>query len=370
MREDDGRQLSHAVLEGMRIRAVKRVEAGESPEDVIRTLGFSRARIYEWLAAYHEGEIEALLAKVIHGRPVKLSSEAVRVVYQTVTTKNPMQMRFEFALWTRDLVHELIGEHFNVRLSEASAGRLLRKLGLSPQWPLARAYQRDPQLVESWMHDAYPAIVKQAKRSGAQIFFVDESTVRSDHHNGSTWAPIGQTPVVKTIGARFKVNLISAISPRGQSRFMCFEGSFNVTVYVDFVKRLMLNADTPILLIADGHPAHRCKAIWQLAAELNGRLCRFFLSAYLPDLNSAELVWGYLKHHKIDRLAIKGPGHLKQRIRKAQRSLQKFPALVQSMYSASVSPRCEVTYVWLLCFGLAMAITSRSPNCKNGVAMH
>ncbi|MBC8751852.1 hypothetical protein OKW42_008278 [Paraburkholderia sp. WC7.3d] len=55
MREDDGRQLSHATLEEIRIRAVKRIEAGESPEDVIRTLGFSRARIYEWLAAWRDG---------------------------------------------------------------------------------------------------------------------------------------------------------------------------------------------------------------------------------------------------------------------------------------------------------------------------
>ena len=140
MRENDGRQLSHATLEEMRIRAVKRVEAGESPEDVIRTLGFSRARIYEWLAAWREGGIEALRAKAIPGRPMKLSSEAIRFVYQTVTTKNPMQMKFEFALWTRDMVRELIREQFNVRLSEVSVGRLLRKLGLSPQRPLARAY--------------------------------------------------------------------------------------------------------------------------------------------------------------------------------------------------------------------------------------
>ncbi len=58
------------------------------------------------------------------------------------------------------------------------------------------------------MRDQYPAIVRQAKRSGAQIFFIDESTVRSDYHSGTTWAPI-----VETTGARFKVNLISAFGP-------------------------------------------------------------------------------------------------------------------------------------------------------------
>jgi transposase len=243
-----------------------------------------------------------------------------------------MQMKFEFALWTRDMVRELIREHFDVRLSEVSVGRLLRKLGLSPQRPLARAYQRDPELVESWMREEYPAIVRQAKCCGAQIFFVDESTVRSDYHSGTTWAPVGKTPVVEVTGARFKVNLISAVSPRGQLRFMCFEGSFKIAVYVDFVRRLMLNADTPIFLIADGHPVHRCKAIRQLAAESDGRLCLFFLPAYSPDLNPDELVWGYLKHHKIGKLAIKGPGHLKQRVRAVLRSLQKIPALIRSMF--------------------------------------
>ncbi|NPT55034.1 winged helix-turn-helix domain-containing protein [Paraburkholderia elongata] len=155
---------------------------------------------------------------------MKLSSEAIRLVYQTVTTKNPMQMKFEFALLTRDMVWELVREHFNVKLSEVSVGRLLLKLGLSPQRPLARACRCDPQLVECWMQEQYPVIVKLAKHCGAQIFFIDESTVRSDYHSRTAWAPIGQTPVVEATGARFKVNLI-----------------------------------------ADGHPVHRCKAIRQLS---------------------------------------------------------------------------------------------------------
>ncbi len=136
------------------------------------------------------------------------------------------------------------------------------------------------------MREAYPAIVTQAKRCGAQIFFVDESTVRSDYHSGTTRAPVGQTPVVDVTGARFKVNPISAVSPRGQLRFMCFEGSFKIAVYVEFVRRLMLNAEPPVFLIADGHPVHRCKGIRQLAAESDGRLCLFFLPAYSPDFGS------------------------------------------------------------------------------------
>jgi transposase len=113
---------------------------------------------------------------------------------------------------------------------------------------------------------------------------------------------------------------------------MCFEGSFKIPVYVEFVRRLVLNIDAPVFLIADGHLVHRCKAIRQLAAESDGRLCLFFLPAYSPDLNPDELVRGYLKHHKIGKLAIKGPGHLKQRVRSVLRSLRKIPALIRSMF--------------------------------------
>src|SRR5512139_1690239 len=96
MRDLDGRKLSHKALEEIRIRAVRAVEAGESPEVVIRSLGMSRQRIYVWLAAYREGGIEALRAKKLFGRPPKLNAKALKALYNIVTTKNPQQLRFEF----------------------------------------------------------------------------------------------------------------------------------------------------------------------------------------------------------------------------------------------------------------------------------
>ena len=332
MRKEDGRKLSHATLEEMRVRAVKRVEAGESPEDVVRTLGFSRPRIYEWVAAYREGGIEALRAKPIPGRPMKLSAKAVRWVYETVTTKSPMQMRFEFALWTREMIRELIRERFAVRLSEVSVGRLLRKLGLSPQRPLARAYQRDPELVETWMREEYPAIVKQAKGVRAHIYFADEASVRSDYHSGTTWGKVGETPVVHRTGARFKLNVISAVSPRGQLRFMCQEGRLTAAVFIEFLTRLLVNAEAPIFLIVDGHPVHRSAAVKRFVSGAQGRLRLFHLPPYAPDLNPDELVWSQLKHHKIGKLGIKGPEHLKQRVIGFLRAMQKMPALIRSLF--------------------------------------
>lgn len=332
MRETDGRKLSHDTLEQMRIRAVKAVEGGESPERVIATLGFSRARIYEWLAAYREGGIEALRAKPVPGRPRKLDGKAVEWVYRTVTMKSPLQMKFEFALWTRDMVRGLIRDRFGVRLSEVSVGRLLRKLGLSPQRPLSRAYQQDPVMVETWLRDEFPAIQKEAKRLGAHIFFGDEANVRSDYHSGTTWAPVGQTPVVTRTGARHTLNMISAISPRGELRFMCHEGKFNAALFIEFMQRLLNNRLDPVFLIVDGHPVHRSAAVKKFVADNHERIRLFRLPSYSPELNPDELVWSHVKHHKIGKIAITGPDQMKKHVIAFLRSLQKTPALIRALF--------------------------------------
>jgi hypothetical protein len=67
MRDNDGRKLSKAAREQLRITAVKRVLAGESPEEVIRSTGFNRRCIYQWLAAYRSGGFEALKDNKNHG---------------------------------------------------------------------------------------------------------------------------------------------------------------------------------------------------------------------------------------------------------------------------------------------------------------
>lgn len=202
-------------MEDIRIRAVHRVEAGESPEAVIQALDFSRPRIFEWLVRYREGGLDALRAKSVPQPKPKLEGKALDSLYRTITLSDPQQFKFESALWTRAMVRSLIRERFNVALSEVSIERQLRMLGWSPQRPLVRAYQRDPQLVADWVKNEFPKICAEAKTAGAEIFFADEAQVRSDYHSGTTWAPVGQTPIVKATGARFKLNPISAISPKG-----------------------------------------------------------------------------------------------------------------------------------------------------------
>ena len=295
MKKRDGRTLDHKTLEDIRIHAVQRVEAGESPEDVIRVLGFGRTVIYDWLAKYREGGLDALRAKPIAGRPSKLQGKQLKWLYQTITSKNPLQMHFEFALWTRGMMRELIRERFGVGLSEVSVGRLLKKLGLSPQKPLGRAYEQNPEFVERWLAEDYPKIQALAKKERATLYFSDEAGVRSDFHSGTTWAPKGKTPIVEATGQRYGMNIISAISPRGEMRFMTVEGRMNAGKFIEFLKRLLHNAERPVYLIVDSHPSHRARKVFEFVRKTKGKLRLFFLPPYSPELNPDELVWNHLK---------------------------------------------------------------------------
>jgi transposase len=332
MREDDGRKLDHRTLEQLRIRAVGQVEQGAHPEDVAAALGMTRAAVYGWLARYREGGLDALRAKPVPGRPPTLSGAQLARLYGLVVGNDPRQLQFAFALWTRAMIRELIRREFDVRLSEVSVGRLLRKLGLSPQRPLYRAYQQNPEAVARWKAETYPQLRAEAAEVGATIFFADEAGVRSDYHAGTTWAPVGRTPVVAATGDRFGINLISAVTAKGKLRFAAYDGHLNGPVFIDFCRRLLRDAPGPVFLVLDGHPVHRSKAVKQFAKSTGGRLRLCFLPGYSPELNPDEWVWKHVKHDRIGRAGVTSPDDLKAKALAALHRLQRLPQLIQGFF--------------------------------------
>jgi transposase len=300
---------------------------------VAQVLGVRRSTVFGWLARYRRGGWSALDARRRGGRPPKVTAKMMEWIYATVSEKDPRQMKFPFALWTSVMVAELIWREFGIRLSKASVCRLLIQLGLSPQKPLWRAYQRDPKRVEAWVKKEYPKIRALARKLKADIFFGDEAGIRSDFHSGRTWAIRGKTPIVSTTGDRFGFNMISAVSPRGAMRFMLIDGKFNNEVFISFLKRLIHNWSHTVFLIIDGHPVHRSAAVSKFVASTEGRLQLFPLPPYAPDVNPDEQVWNHLKNHGVGKQSIAGPDHLKQMIISRLRRIQKLPSLVCSFFA-------------------------------------
>jgi transposase len=329
-----GRALDHSMLTELRKRGVAAVQSGESPPRVAAALGINLRTLFRWLALYRRGGWDQLGANKRGGRPPKLDGRALRWIYKTLSTKSPLQLKFPFALWTIAMVQALIAERFQVKLGHSSVARLLHQLGLSAQRPLWRAYQQNPETVKLWLETEYPAIRRQAQRAGAQIFFADEAGVRSDFHSGTTWSPRGQTPIVLSTGARSGANLISAISAQGQLRFMLTAGRVTAVIFIEFLKRLLINATAPIFVIVDGHPTHRAQSVSQFMAAQQGLLALFHLPPYSPEFNPNESVWNDLKTHGTGRKLITSPTQLRRTVISHMPQLKKLPNLVRSFFHA------------------------------------
>ena len=333
MKKDDARKLDHTTLEALRVRAVRSVQEGESREAVARTLRVTSRAIYRWLAAYRRGGWDALKAKPLAGRSPKLDGKKLQWIYDTVTWKNPMQLKFEFALWTREMVAELIRKKYGIALAANSVGRLLAQLGITAQKPLHRAMERDEALVQKWLKTEFPKIKKMAQTQGADIYFGDAAHMRSDHHAGRTWGKKSATPIVEATGARHGISLISAITSRGKMRFMIKEkGGVNASVFIEFLKRLLVGATRTIFLIVDRGPAHRAKKTKAFVETLDGKLKLFFLPPYSPDRNPDELVCKHLKADTVGRMVTTSKADFKDKLVSSMRSLQKRPEKISAFF--------------------------------------
>ena len=209
----DGRKLSHEQSEYIRIQAVKAVRINHSSaEDVIKTFGLHRANIYKWLKKYDKFGLDSLKSKKASGPQPKLTSLQKHQLKKLVL-KNPLQLKldFEYALWTIGMVKELIWKKFKVNYTTSHVSNILKEIGYSNQRPIERAYQQDPAKVDKWLKKDYKAIKDEAQWEERIIYFGDEAGFHETASYCKTWAPRGKTPIIKSTGARTRVNCISAI---------------------------------------------------------------------------------------------------------------------------------------------------------------
>lgn len=151
-----------------------------------------------------------------------------------------------------------------------------------------------------------------------------------------TWAPCGQTPILKTPCRYEHLSVISAVTPDGRLFTWTQQRAFKGNDIVRFLKHLLAHIEGKILLIWDGLPAHRGRAVKTFLQQGAARRLHLErLPAYAPELNPDEGVWNYLKNVELANVCCRTLDELRIRLRRAIIRLRRKPHIIQSFFQAA-----------------------------------
>lgn len=181
----DARELSDDVLEALRLRALRGCELGFTEADVADLLGVCRETVCHWWSAYARGGLDALPQERT-GRPVgsgrALSDEQAGHIQRLLRTHSPEELGVAAPLWTRRAVADLIRREFGIPLAVRTVGTYLERWGFTAKRPRRQGRDQDPEEVQAWLEETYPAIEERAEQEGAEIHWGDEVGVAADEH--------------------------------------------------------------------------------------------------------------------------------------------------------------------------------------------
>ena len=232
------------------------------------------------------------------GEKKLLSPEQEKEIKQTITDKNPDQLKFACFLWTINTVRELIKQKYGIELGKETMREYLESWGMSSQRPAKRAYKQDEKAVEVFKNEVYPEIKKRAKEEDAEIYFGDETGINNQAYNPRGYAPKGKTPVVKVEVSRKKVNMMSAVSPSGCHKFKLYEDSTTQQRLIEFMTALVKDKrKKKVFLIIDNLKVHHGKLVLEWLEEHKDEIEVFYFPSYSPEINPDEYLNQILKQN-------------------------------------------------------------------------
>ena len=334
----DARKLPDAALEEKRRQAVLLRQRGMTRAEIGAIVGVHADTVGRWLKQYQAQGAAGLASKVRGGREGEkrqLTKQQETDVQRLLIDKTPDQFKLNYALWTRLAVQQLIKQETGINMPIRTVGEYLKRWDFTPQKPLKRAYEQRPAVVEQWLQEAYPAIKSQAQRENAEIYWGDETGLRNDSQHGRGYAPKGKTPVITLNAKRESINMISAVTNQGKVRFRLFEGSMNAELLIDFMQRLIKDAQRKVILILDNLRVHHAKVVKEWLAVHSAEIEVFYLPAYSPELNPDEYLNCDLKAGVHGSTPARSKEQLATKVRSHMRMLQRKPARVRKYFQHS-----------------------------------
>jgi transposase len=336
MEKIDARKLPRAALEEKRRQAVKLRERGMTLVEVGEIVGVHSTTVCKWERAYRERGMKALKLRRRgrrEGSGRRLSKEQEKEVKRLLIEKTPDQLKFPYALWTREAVRELIRKRCGIDLPIRTVGHYLKRWGMTPQKPVKRAYEQQPEEVKKWLDEEYPGVRKKAKAEGAEIYWGDETGINNTSYIERGYAPRGRTPEVRVNVRRERIGMISAITNQGKVRFKFYEGGMNAEILIDFMKRLIKASGRKVYLI-DNLRVHHARDVrkWLEGDNVKEKIEVFYLPSYSPELNPDEYLNCDLKRAVRSGKPARSKEQLKKKALRHMRKLQRRPARVRKYF--------------------------------------
>lgn len=337
--KEDARALPAVVQEEKRKQAIRMWKKGRyTHQEVGEQVGVHYLTVGRWIRRYKSGGMKGLAASRTQGRPVgsgrSLNEDQEAGIQQLLIDKTPDQLKLSYALWTREAVQQLIVQETGIKLAIRTVGQYLKRWGFTIQKPKKQAYEQRPAQVRQWLDQEYPTIHARAKAENAEIYWGDETGLRSDSQHVRGYAPKGKTPVIRLNAKRESINLISAVTNQGKVRFRFFDGTMNADILIDFMKRLIRDAGRKVFLILDNLRVHHAKRVKAWLADHENHIEVFYLPSYSPELNPDEYLNCDLKAGVHGGTPARSKSRLKSKTMAHLRKLQKLPGRVMSYFQA------------------------------------
>src|SRR6266849_1737129 len=243
-------------------------------------------------------------------------------------------LRFSGEVWTCARIAKVIAEEFGVSYHKDHVSRLLRELHWTPQVPIKRAIQRDEGAIRQWRDEVWPELQRRAKRERRRLVFEDESGFYLLPGLVRTYAPEGQTPVIREKQTRDHLSVMGGMTPAGKVYTLARQESLNGMHSIEFLKHLLRVVGKRLLVIWDGSPIHRRVAVREFVAGTRGKIWLEALPGYAPDLNPwDEGGWHHLKYVQMANVVCSDLEELHEQFHLAVDRLRLKPHLVRSFFA-------------------------------------
>jgi transposase len=327
----DGRRADWR--EWRRLQAFRLRERGWRRRDVAAAMDASERSVSHWDAVARVGGPLALLSSPIPGRSPVLSPEQRRMIPEFLW-HGAEAYGFRGAVWTCARIAKVIEEEFGVAYDKGHVSRLLKQLRWTPQMPIRRASQRDEEAIECWRAERWPQLLVEAKNERRMLVFVDEAGFYLLPSVVRTYAPRGQTPVLRPKLTRDHLSVMAGMTPAGRVYTLVRQESLNGSHSVEFLVHLTRVAAERLLVIWDGSPIHRRASVKEFVAGTHGKVRLETLPGYAPDLNPwDEGGWNHLKNVEMRNLICKDLEELHEQFHLAVGRLRQKPWLIRSFFA-------------------------------------